>query len=161
MNKPSPKQIAKQLAQEPIEILKTARKQIVETPHPQQDKPQERPQQQEKKVDEQKLIAQKNRLMQAYDTELEQIRKENLFKELQRKIAQGEPVAIENFTELTPQQKDVLKAQSQTIEMQKQASKSQEKESVPQVVSKKGRKILGMFKKKSQQYVETRQPPSS
>ncbi len=169
MNKPSPKkiaiQIAKQGTQETLKVFETASKQIGLKPETSQQNEENsnNPKKLNEPTPQEKMAkaAQSQRLMQAYDTELEQIRKENLFKELQRKIAQGETVAIENFSELTPEQREVLKAQTQAIEMQKEASKSQQKESVPQVVSKKGRKILGMFKKKSQQYVETRQPPSS
>ncbi len=50
----------------------------------------------------------------------------------------------------------------EVIQRQKEAAQmTKQKDNLPQVIAKKGRNaMMGMFKKKNEQHVETRQPPS-
>jgi len=155
-------QAAKQTVRESNEFIKSAREQIA--PPPQSEQHQEKPEEkkEEPKVDEAHLASQKSRMMQAYDSELTQIRRDNLFKELQRKISQGEEITLEDFiTQLSSEQREVLKAQMEAIKMQKEAAQSQSQNSIPEIISKKGRQMFNKIKKRNEQHVETRQPPSS
>ncbi|HWA51663.1 MAG TPA: hypothetical protein VG895_01250 [Patescibacteria group bacterium] len=150
---------AKLVARESNEVLKTAGEQIM--PSPQDEKKPgdpERP----KEVEGQRP---KNlSFLNEYKQELNEIKRENLFKELQRKIAGGETVYLENYiNELGHEQREVLKAQIEVMENRKLQEESSKKESgIPQIISKKARgMITGMVKKRNQQNVETRMPPSS
>ena len=156
------KQAATQIAREPLEILKTAREQIEsqtqsqEQPEPQQQKPNE-PTPEEKA----KKAAQTQRLIGAYESEIEDIRKQDLFKDLQRRIAEGEDIPLSDYPELTLEQKQVLAAQKQAVDARRVQS-DQAKETPLQVISKKGRKMFGKIGlKREQTKVEMRQPPSS
>lgn len=161
MTKPTAQQIRKLIVNEPLEILKTAREQISPTNEPQEDK--SRPQQETESINEQKLESQKARHIEAYNSELEQIRRDNLFKELQSKIAAGEEIPLENFVkELSFEQRDVLKAQMEAVSMRKIANENKSQDSLPQIISKKARGMVGgMVKKRNQQHVETQKMPSN
>src|SRR5260221_11187174 len=150
--------VAKQTLHESNEFLKSARKQIAPIPEPPQN---ERQASVPSKVEEKK--PENLSFLNSYKSELEEIRRESLFKEMQQKISEGEFVPLENYIkELSFEQREVLKAQIEVIENQKQAAAiSQQKDSPLQVVAKKGRNaMMGMFKKKNEQHVETRLPPS-
>ncbi len=154
-------QVAKQTIHESNEFLKSAREQIAPSVQPQQsEKPQEK--KEDYKVDEERFKAESKRLMQTYESELNQIRRDNLFKDLQRKVSEGEDISLESYqNELSFEQKDVLKAQMEIVQNQRKMVASQEKSSPLQVIAKKGRNaMMGMFKKKNEQHVEMRQPPS-
>ncbi len=158
MIKQTAQQIARQI--DPSEFLKTATEQI----GVRSQRPQEEDQKQTtapSKVEEKK--PENLSFLNSYKSELEEIRRESLFKQLQQKISEGEFVPLENYIkELSFEQREVLKAQIEVIENQKQAAAiSQQKDSPLQVVAKKGRNaMMGMFKKKNEQHVETRLPPS-
>lgn len=148
---------AKQAARESNEVLRTAGEQIFSS----SEKPQER--QEGKKED----IAQNNppqknlSFLNEYKGELEQIRRDNLFKELQREIAEGEEISLENYVkELGSEQREVLKAQMEAMKTRREAAANQKHESIPQIISKRARGMMGIIKKRSQQHVEMRQPPS-
>ena len=147
---------AKQVLHESNEILKSVGEQIA--PIPELPKPKNLEQPEEVEENKPKDLS----FLNVYKSELDEIRRENLFKELQRKISEGEDVYIENYAmQLASEQKDVLKAQMEAVKMQKEATKVQQRESPLQVVAKKGRNaMMGMFKKKNEQHVEMRQPPS-
>src|SRR5258708_17165030 len=114
-------QAAKQTIRESNEFLKSTREQIAPLPQTEvKQKPEQK--KEEPKVDEAKLANQKSRMMQAYDSELNEIRRDNLFKELQRKISEGEEIALQDFAEeLTSDQREVLKAQMEAVQIQKEA----------------------------------------
>jgi len=160
--KQTAQQIAKQVARNSFEesekFARAAREQI----SPVQRVPENQTQQREEKPKEQEQIPPKtNRLLQSYNTELEEIRRDNLFKDLQIKIANGEDVPLENYqNELSSEQREVLKAQIEAIEVRKNAEVSKQNESLPQIVSKRARGMMNTFKKRNQQHVEMRQPPS-
>ncbi len=155
------KSAAKRVAQESFEVLKSAREQV--TPTPETDRQQQTPQNQgeNKEHSEKKSEADKAKgaqMMRAYEAELQDIRRGEIFKDLQGRISEGEDIPIENYTELTMEQKQVLMAQKEAVKAQKVAQRS----SIPQISSKKGRKTFGNIGvKRSQTQVEMRQPPSS
>lgn len=102
------------------------------------------------------------RLLSALEVELTEIRRQKLFAEIQRRIANGEEIAIENFPDLSWQQKEVLKAQIEALRERRVASEKQQQELV-EPVSKRGRRLFGgMFGgvKKQQERVERPLPPS-
>lgn len=159
------RKMAQQALQEPFEILKTATRQIEGIPN-QEAQQQDAPQPEEKKgptpEEEAQKKAQEQRLMQAFSAEMDQIRKQNLFKDLQTKIANGEQVPLNDYPELTAEEKQALMAQAEAVKAQKAAQVQSQSETIPQIVSRKGRKMFGgVGLKREQTKTETRQPPSS
>ncbi|CAN5335939.1 hypothetical protein BH10PAT1_BH10PAT1_0580 [soil metagenome] len=149
--------VAKTVANESNEVLKNAVEQIFANPEVQREKqkPAEAP---VAPVEKPKDLS----FLREYKTELDQIRRDNLFKELQKKITEGEEVLLESYVnELSYEQREVLKAQMEAVKIRKQASVVQQNQSLPQIISRKGRGMLNSFKKQNQQHVEMRQPPSS
>jgi hypothetical protein len=153
---------AKQVARESNEFLKVAREQIAPMP----EFPQKENSVGAARATPSSDVEQKPKnlgFLDHYKGELEQIRRDDLFKKLQRKIAEGEEIPLEDFiTQLSSEQREVLKAQMEAVRMQKErAQNAQEQESPLHVIAKKGRNaMMGMFKKKNETHVETRQPPS-
>lgn len=95
MIKKTVKQIAKAIAQEPIEILKTAGRQIggvVETPKEQPKQPQGG--EQSRTIDEQKLQNQSARQIQALETEIQNIRVQKQQKEQEVKQQEVAPPPV-------------------------------------------------------------------
>lgn len=158
---------AKQAARESNEYLRTASAQITgiekSTPQERSQQPQGQQSEQPKLQEKSQQASQKDvSFLNVYKGELEQIRRENLFKELQRKITEGEEVPLIDYVnELTSEQREVLQAQITAVKERKEAVKKQKPESVPQIVTKKARGMLGAFKKRQQQHVETQKMPSN
>jgi hypothetical protein len=104
------------------------------------------------------------RRMEALEAELKDIRKQDLFKDLQNKIAQGLEVPLEDYPELSMEQKQVLKAQMEAVKFQKQqAAYAQSQEGFKSPVSKKGRRFGETRKEEAQReqtHVEKPVPPS-
>ncbi len=119
-------QAAKQAVQEPWEILGGAGKQIagVEQSIQPNSSPREHPPGEtpsisdEARLQEQDKI-QSTRRIEALDRELREIERQRIFNELQRKIQGGQEIYLNDITELSYEQKDVLKAQIETIKAQK------------------------------------------
>lgn len=165
------KKSAQQIRQEPLELLRTAAKQVTGSeniPFDEQPKPQEKPNTESNQVpqDEQnykkKVAEQDGRHLQALESELKDIRRQKLFNDLMRRIQSGEDVPLEEFTELSYEQKDVLKAQMEAFKKQ-QAMQANQSSGVPMPESKRGRKMGGGQKgaaKKEQTRVEKPVPPS-
>lgn len=153
------KKIAKQLAWEPLEILKESKEQITGSgslpAEPAIEKPLE-----ESRLDSNTLIK-NERQMQALGRELDDIRKQNLFKDLQRRISQGEEIPLEDYPELSLEQKQVLKAQMEAVKARTQQPR---KTSLVEPGAKKGRRLFSFGKKqevkKQQTRVERVNPPS-
>jgi len=154
------KSAAKRVARESFEVLKSAREQVAPIPETSR---QAEPQGQEasKENIEKKSEVDKAKsfhMMRAYESELADIRREEIFKDLQKRISEGEDVPIENYSELSMEQKQVLMAQKEAVKVQKGTQQG----TIPQISSKKGRKTFGNIGvKRSQTQVEMRQPPSS
>lgn len=162
------KNIAKQVAEEPFEILKEAGNQMagLETKDSQtnSNSDKEASKGEETKVQEMKDKVFAERRMQALQNEIDDIRKQEVFKDLQAKIAQGVDVSLEEFTELSMEQKQVLKAQMEAVKFQKQQAKYQASvQEVPSVSSKPSRRFGAGQKheaEKAQTRVEKPVPPS-
>jgi len=169
--KQAAQKIARQMAQEPLEILKNAGSQVtgVETSKSQESTSQPRTSdEQNKLVEHQGELQDKmksSRRMEAYQRELEDIRKQDLFKTLQRRISEGESIPLEDYSELSLEQKQVLKAQMEAVDYQKKQAQYQEsREGGPLFGSaKKGRRFGAGQKQeaeKQQTRVEKPVPPS-
>lgn len=122
-------QIAKQMAREPLELLTNAREQATgEELSGQPDsltarQPVNQVEDQQKQLHEQMSAQDKmksNRLIEALNRELDDIHKQKIFKELQERIMNGEEVPLEEYTELSMDQKQVLRAQMEAVKIQRQ-----------------------------------------
>jgi hypothetical protein len=102
--------------------------------------------------------------MEALNQELKDIEKQDLFKDLQGKISEGEAVPLQDYSELSMEQKQVLKAQMEAVKKQKaQAEYNQASIEVPGVNSKPSRRFGAGQKheaEKQQTRVEKPVPPS-
>jgi len=163
--------VARQIAQEPLEILKTASSQITgeETPKPQESYSQ--PQSgdaQAKIIRNQQELQDKiksSRRMEAFQRELDDIRKQDLFRDLQEKISQGFEIPLTDYPDLSMEQKQVLKAQMEAVRFQKQQMEYAESQGGGPLFgsSKKGRRMGSNQKQeaeKQQTRVEKPVPPS-
>lgn len=165
------KKSAQQIRQEPLELLRAAAKQVTGSeniPFGEQPKPQEKPKEENSEIpkDEQnykkQVAEQDGRHLQALESELKDIRRQKLFNELMKRIQSGEDVPLEEFTELSYEQKDVLKAQMEAFKKQ-QAMQANQTSGVPMPTSKRGRQMSGGQKgaaKKEETRVEKPVPPS-
>lgn len=162
--------IAKQIAQEPWEILKQAGSQVAGTEQPQNPDTQEgvgregTPEQQQNE----KLLAERDRvrsqrLIEALTAELRDKTKGDLIKNLQEKIARGEDVYLDNYPSLTIEEKEFLKKQMEAVRIQK-AQTARQTPSLIEPASKKGRRLFDFGKKTQMQRQQTQTerplPPS-
>lgn len=165
------KKSAQQMAQEPLELLKSAAKQITGVENLPNSNPKD---QQEKSKEEEggvpqdeqnykkQVAEQDGRHLQALESELKDIRRQKLFNELMKRIQSGEDIPLEEFSELSYEQKDVLKAQMEAFKKQ-QAIQASQSSGIPMPSSKQGRKMGGGQKgaaKKEETRVEKPVPPS-
>lgn len=162
------KAIAKQIAQEPAEILKTAREQVLREETSSQNLSQGSGVEtdQRKKLEEQEKISDKlrsQRHVEALNRELADIKRQNLFKDLQKRIGEGEEVPLEDYPELSLEQRQVLTAQMQAVREQK-TNMQKPQENLAEPAAKKGRKLFNFGKKtamkREQTHVEKPVPPS-
>lgn len=166
--------IAKQVAAEPLEILKNAGAQVTGAesssqrdnlaPGQPDGESTRRQDGQASKQQELKDKAFTQRRMQALQNEVDEIRKQGIFKDLQAKISAGESVALEDYPELSMEQKQVLKAQIEAVSFQqKQAQYQASIQEVPTIRSKPSRRFGAGQKheaEKAQTRVEKPIPPS-
>ena len=159
--------IAKQVAREPLEILKNAGEQAVgseaskpieKIPNSSPTKPTEG---QENALDQMKST----RRMEALNQELKDIQKQDLFKDLQEKISLGEEIPLQDYPELSMEQKQVLNAQMQAVKVQMVNAQYANDKSleVPAIHSKPSRRFGAGQKheaEKQQTRVEKPVPPS-
>lgn len=164
-------QIAKQMAREPLEILKDVKEQSVGDQNPSETRD---TQQQNGSVDQTELLNRQNelqdnmkleRLLGALNREIDDIRKQNLFKELQRRISEGEVVPLEEYTNLSMEQKQVLLAQMEAVKTQMLNAKyaNDQFSEVPSIISKPSRRFGAGQKaqaQKEQTHVEKPVPTS-
>ena len=159
---------ARQIAGEPFEILKKGAAQIsgLET-KPQTNDGSEPKIAESLKVnqEEERLVKERDsRRLQALESEMLEIRRLRIVKELQERITSGEQVYLVNYPELSYEQRDVLKAQIAAVA----ARKLQEgvgKETLAEPKSKPSRRFLGFGVGKTQAQrqqtrVEKPLPPS-
>jgi len=160
--------IAKQIAQEPLEVLKDVREQVApQEISPQNPQPSQNNENQNKALEEQQKIQDKmksGRRMEALNRELSDIHKQDLFKDLQAKISQGIEVPLEDYSELSMEQKQVLKAQMEAVRMSKRQNVQTSRQlEVPAIHSKPSRRFGAGQKQeaeKQQTRVEKPVPPS-
>lgn len=161
------KKSAQQMAQEPLELLRNATKQVTgvenlpnSNPEPQQEQSKEDVIPQEETNCQKKVAEQDGRHLQALESELKDIRRQKLFKELMKRIQEGEDVPIEEFSELSYEQRDVMIAQTEAV---KNRNVQQVASSVEMPIAKRGRKMGGGQKgaaKRETTRVEKPVPPS-
>lgn len=165
--KQSIKKTAQQMAQEPLEILKTAARQVTGPENiSQSEAPRQQPEVKKDEVPQEEVEYKKHvseqdgRHLQALESELKDIRRQKIFNELMKRIQEGEDVPLEEFTELSYEQKDVLKAQMQAVKLR---NSQQVSNGIDMPVAKRGRKMGGGQKgaaKKEETRVEKPVPPS-
>ena len=164
-------QIARQMAREPLEVLKTASSQVTGEEKRSSGEFQSQPQTQEeqtKLIHHQQEIQDKmksSRLIEALERELGDIHKQDIFKDLQARISNGEIIPLEDYSELSMEQKQVLKAQMEAVAFQKKQQEFAESQGGGSLFgpAKKGRKMGGGQKQeaeKQQTRVEKPVPPS-
>lgn len=163
-------QIARQMAQEPLEVLKTASSQVTGEEmqrSPENQSASQTPEDQTKLLHHQQEIQDKmksTRRMEALERELGDIHKQDLFKDLQGRISKGEEIPLEDYSELSMEQKQVLKAQMEAVKFQKQQAAYQESQAGGKLFgsAKKGRNMRGQKAEAERQQtrVEKPVPPS-
>jgi len=159
------KKSAKTFSDEPLELLKSARRQITGEEMPDDQGSEEPsavqgPSQEEQKYKQQKED-QDGRQMEALESELKDIRRQKIFNELMQRIQNGEDIPLEEFSQLSYEQKDVLKAQMEAIKKQKLNAESTNNQLV-EPTAKKGRQLMGQKQSAQKQTtrVEKPVPPS-
>lgn len=160
--------LAKQIAQEPLEILKTAGEQVMGSEvSTGSEKPQESDENQKKLLEHKEKLQDEmksSRRVEALSRELEDIHKQDLFKDLQARITNGEEIPLEDYPELSLEQKQVLNAQMKAVRIQMENGKSANGKSLVEPAVKKGRQLLNFGKKQAvkgeQTRVERPVPPS-
>ena len=154
--------VAKQFTDESLEILKTASEQV--TGNEQVETPQEKPHIDNGQAELQDKMR-TSRRMEAYQRELDDIRKQDVFRDLQRRISEGEEVPVNDYPELSTEQKQVLNAQMEAVKFQKKQAEYAESQSGGRLFgsAKKSRR-MGQGQKqeaeKHQTRVEKPVPPS-
>jgi hypothetical protein len=162
------KKSVQQVKQEPLELLKTASRQITgvenlpnsnpETETPKLNTDPEIPQDEIKY--KKQVAEQDGRRLEALNSEIQDITRQKIFNDLMRRIQSGEDVPVEEFSELSFEQKDVLKAQMEAAKTRNSQPVTNQLD-IPQ--AKRGRKMGGGQKgaaKKEQTRVEKPVPPS-
>ncbi len=164
--------LAKQIAREPLEILREAGKQIVggeqaiksqdiiQTPNIQN--PESRPKNTHYQNELQDK-AKSSRRMEALNQEIADIRKQDLFNDLQSRIAEGEDVSLEDYTELSMEQRQVLKAQEEAVKNRIDKEQNTGLNEVPAIHSKPSRRFGAGQRheaEKQQTRIEKPIPPS-
>ncbi len=153
--------IAKQMAQEPFEVLKKVPGHLVgsqesvggsETSGQSSDSNFKN--ESEAKHEHDKIKS--GRRIEALDRELKDIARERLFKELQRKISEGVEVYLEEYPELSMEQKQVLNAQIEAVKVQMTQRENSQRQSLIEPAAKKGRKLFGFGQKSQAQKQQTK-----
>jgi len=164
------KNTAQQLKQEPLELLKIASQQISGENLPAGNKGVEEINNEKgpdpRIAEEQRLktlgMEQDNRKLQALEAELRDIRRLKIYTELMRKVQNGEDIPVDEFQELSSEQREVLKAQTEAVKnLNFQQQNGQSSLVIP--VSKPGRQMRSGQKQSAQQQttrVEKPVPPS-
>jgi glutathione peroxidase-family protein len=157
-------QVAKQIAEEPFEILKQAGKQVSGT-EPQEESSTRGPLEEKKEVTPQlkeKIKVQGERQLQALQKEVEDIKEQKIFANLQKRIAEGEEVPLDDYPELSREEKEVLKAQMLAVLARKK--KVAEEKPLVEPAVKPSRKLFDFGPKtqaeRQKTHVERPLPPS-
>ncbi|MBL7036291.1 hypothetical protein ISR94_00385 [Candidatus Microgenomates bacterium] len=163
------KKSVQQMAQEPLEILKTAQSQVSgkevgssvdEIGVPQANEGTTSQQTEQRKTD---VAISDNRNLESLQNEMREIRRQKLFNSLLARIQGGEDVPVEEFQELSHEQRDVLKAQLEAYK--KRSAQQSIQKPLVEPSTKRGRGLAGFGKRKTmaekqQTRVEMPLPPS-
>ena len=158
---------AKQVVQEPFEVLKQSVDQVAPTGDSIPSEPVTKPvpghtesvlkNEEEFKERDKKISF---RTVQALEREIEDIRKQKLLKELQQRIGNGELVYLTDYPNLLPEERQMLEARILTVQAR---SNLQAQQVSPQITSRPSRRF-GSGKmggvKQEQRRVESVKPPS-
>lgn len=146
--------IAQKMSKEPWEILKTAGSQVAEKSQEQvQTNKEPSPSDEAEKLNQKDKTA-SIRQIEALEKELADIEKDKLLKELQRKIAQGEEVYLEEYPQLSPDQKQVLQAQIEAVKARNQQLMTEKPLQEP--AFRKGRRLFSFGQKSQAERQKTR-----
>jgi len=164
--------LAKQIAQEPLEILREAGKQvaggeqdtksqdIIQPPDIQSSESRPKTTHYQNELQDK---AKSSRRIEALNQEIADIRKQDLFNDLQSRITEGEDIPLENYTELSMEQRQVLKAQEEAVKNRIDKEQNTGLNEVPAIHSKPSRRF-GAWQRheaeKQQTRVEKPIPPS-
>lgn len=159
--------IVKQIGEEPWEILKDAGEQIFPREGGEKSSGQNldssQTEAENKKLLEERDRVRSQRLLEALQRELQDRTKNDLIKSLQDKIAKGEAVYLENYLQLTNEEREFLKKQIETVNREKAQVASQEV-SLVEPTAKKSRRLFNFGKKTQMQRQQTQTerplPPS-
>lgn len=157
------KKSAKSFTDEPLELLKAAKRQIAPENEYYPEEQSQIKSDSEIPQDEQQYKIQKaeseGRTLQALENEIKDIRRQKLFNDLIARIQNGEDVPLEEFIELSFEQKDVLKAQMEAVRTRNAQPITDQ---LVEPVSKKGRQLFGQKQSAQKQTtrVEKPVPPS-
>jgi hypothetical protein len=165
--KQNARQVAKQLTNEPLEILKTASRQVSgeilsENTNAKNINTKSDDMLQQEREYKKQVAEQDGRRLQVLQTEILDIQRQKKFKELLSRIQNNEDVPIEDFQELSSEQREVLKAHLESIK-NRQLQELNQLQSLPEPILKKGRQMRGGQKQSAQKQttrVEKPVPPS-
>ena len=156
------KAVARQMAQEPFEVLRTAGKQVSgQEKQPQKNSipsPKENTHQKPQPLDEAAMKQKNLRRLEAHRSELESMKGQKTFEELQKRISEGEDIPVQNFTELSMEQKQVLNAQMEAVKNRKKAMESDKPLVEPS--TKRGKGVLKGKLDRIKRKAEIRMGPS-
>lgn len=157
----------RKIANEPWEILKEGTEQVF--PHEggengqSQNSDSTRSEMENKKLLEERDKVRSQRLIEALQRELRDRTKNDLIKALQEKIVKGEVIYLENYPQLTPEEKEMLKKQIEIVEVKKAQAVNQGSTLV-EPAARKGRRLFDFGKKTQMQRQQTQTerplPPS-
>ena len=154
-------QIVKQMADEPLEILKDVKEQTtgeelsgqLDSQRPGDSDEQKKPSERQGQLNDQ---IKSSRRIEAFQREIEDIRKQNLFKDLQRNISEGGKIPLEDYPELSIDQKQVLNAQTEAVRVKMTNAKNADDKLLVEPAVKKGRQLFNFGKKQSMKNEQTR-----
>jgi hypothetical protein len=97
-----------------------------------------------------------SRRMEALNRELDDIHKQEKFSDLQKRISEGEEISLEEYPELSMEQKQVLKAQMEAVKNQIAAQNNQGQNALIEPATHKGRQLFNFGKKQAMKNEQTR-----
>jgi hypothetical protein len=161
------KKSGQQIRQEPLELLRAARQQVTgaeneggtESYNSAPDADQQK--RQEEAVLKQKVASDDQRHLEALQNEIRDISRQKMFNDLIQRIQNGEDVPVEEFQELSHEQREVLKAHKEAAQKRKLEQQNQST-TLQEPVAKRNRRMGGQKQAAQKQTtrVEKPQPPS-
>ena len=154
MTKTKVQNLAQQLSQEPLEILKAAQEMVAPS-QPVASASESHPEAVDQSDTPQKSTTDLRRI-EALNREIEDIQREKLYNEILKRIESGEEIFVEGLSGLTLEQKQVLRAHQESVKQQKLLAQQQvQNANILTPTSKRGRRF-GANKKDVAKREETR-----